>query len=129
MAKTARELSKQELRNYRPWQSLKDYHEEPGVTERRGRAWKIARAVAEHLRTRYGARKVAVFGSLAKKALFTPWSDIDLAVWGIAPEDYYSAAGEAMDIGLEQGIRVDVIDPESWGPELLAEIKRRGVQL
>jgi predicted nucleotidyltransferase len=89
----------------------------------------VARVAAEMLKKRFGATRVVVFGSLAHKTVFTQWSDIDLAVWGIAPEEYYRAAGAAMDIGLEDGIRVDVVDPEDCGTEFLAEIEQEGIEL
>lgn len=129
MGKTARELSKKELRAYRPWQALEDYQRDSVVAERRERAWKIARSVAEFLKMRYWAKRVVVFGSLTQKTSFTPWSDVDLAVWGIAPEDYFSAAGAAMDMGLDSGIKVDLIDPETCSPEFQAHIEKDGVEL
>ena len=129
MGKTVRELSTEELRAYRPWQALEDSEKDPTVAERKEWAWKIARSAAETLKMRFGAKRVVIFGSLAQKTLFTPWSDIDLAVWGIAPEDYYSAAGAVMDIGLEHGIRVDVVDPEDCEPQFLLEIEKEGIQL
>lgn len=129
MAKTARELSVEELRSYRPWQTLEHHRKDPEVFRRREDAWKVARATAQMLKKRYRATRVVVFGSLARETTFTPWSDIDLAVWGIAPEEYYSAAGAAMDIGLEEGIRVDVIDPGDCGPQFLVDIEQEGVEL
>jgi len=39
---------------------------------------------------RYGAKRVVLFGSLAR-GRFAPGSDIDLAVEGIAPDDYFAA--------------------------------------
>lgn len=129
MGKTARELSTVELKAYRPWQALEDYQGDPVVAERRERSWKIARAAADLLRTRYGANRVVVFGSLARQIPFTPWSDIDMAVWGIAPEKYFSAAGAAMDIGLDSGIKVDIIDPENCSKKFLADIKLNGIEV
>ena len=89
----------------------------------------VARFVAGMLKSRYGATRVVAFGSLARGTGFTLWSDVDLAVWGLAPEDYYSAAGEAMDIGLEEGTKVDIVDPRDCGPLFLADIKKEGVEL
>ncbi len=129
MAKTARELSIEELRSYRPWQTLERHQKDPEVSRRREGAWKVARIAAEMLKRRYGATRVVVFGSLIRKTGFTPWSDVDLAVWGIAPKEYYSAAGVAMDIGLEEGIRVDVVDPGDCGPQFLADIEQEGIEL
>ena len=129
MGKTARELSKEELRAYRPWQAMEDYQKDPAVAERRERALKIARSAAEFLKMRYGAKRVVIFGSLAQKTLFTPWSDIDLAVWGIKPEQYFSAAGAAMDMGLDSGIKVDLVDPESCSKEFQTDIEVGGIEV
>jgi len=129
MAKTASELSKEELRSYRPWLSMERHRKDPEVSRHREDAWKVARIAAELLKKRFEAKRVVAFGSLARKTLFTQWSDIDLAVWGITPEEYYRAAGAAMDIGLEYGIRVDVVDAGDCGPQFLAEIEQEGIQL
>ena len=72
MGKTARELSVEELRTYRPLQALDDFQKDPVVAERRVRAWKLALAAADLLKTGYGATRVVVFGSLAQKTSFTP---------------------------------------------------------
>jgi predicted nucleotidyltransferase len=129
MGKTARELSKEELRTYRPLQALDDFQKDPVVAERRERAWKVARGAADLLKTGYGATRVVVFGSLALKTPFTPWSDIDLAVWGIKPEQYFSAAGAAMDMGLNSGIKVDLVDPENCSKEFQADIEVGGIEI
>ena len=129
MARTAKEISTQELRSYRPWLTMERHRKDHEVSRRREGAWRVARVAAETLKSRYGATRVVVFGSLARKTGFTPWSDVDLAVWGIAPEDYYSAAGAAMDIGLEEGTRVDVVDPGDCGPQFLADIEQEGIEL
>lgn len=129
MAKTASELSGEELHSYRPWLSMERHRKDPEVSRRREEAWKVARVAAEMLKKRFKATRVVVFGSLARKTVFTRWSDIDLAVWGIAPEEYYRAAGSAMDIGLESGIRIDLVDAGESGPQLLAEIEQEGIRL
>ena len=129
MGKTARELSTEELRTYRPWQAMGDYQKDPSVAKRRERALKIARSAAEFLKMRYGAKRVVIFGSLAQKTPFTPWSDIDLAVWGIKPEKYFSAAGDAMDMGLDSGIKVDLVDPQDCSKEFRADIEVDGIEV
>jgi predicted nucleotidyltransferase len=129
MAKTASELTKEELRSYRPWLSMDHHRNDPEASRRRDDAWKVARVAAGMLKKRFGATRVVVFGSLARKTVFTPWSDIDLAVWGIAPEKYYQAAGAAMDIGLEEGIRVDVVDPQDCDRQFLEAVEQEGMDL
>lgn len=129
MPKTAKELSEEELRSYRPWQSLQRYRKDPEVTRRWDRGWDIARRAARPLREQYGATKVVVFGSLANRAWFTPWSDIDIAVWEISAGKFYRAIGAAHDIGAEAGFRIDVIDPAECSQEMVQSMLTEGVEL
>jgi len=129
MGRTAREFSTEELHDYQPLQTLEFFRKDPAVAKRRERAWEVARAVADLLRTEYGATRIVVFGSLARKTLFTPWSDIDLAVWGIKPEQYFSAAGAAMDMGLDFGIKVDLVDSENCSEAFQADVAVDGIAL
>jgi predicted nucleotidyltransferase len=84
--------------------------------QRRDKAWVVARQAAELLKSRYHARRVVAFGSLAESGRFHPWSDIDLAVWGLAPEDYFEAVARVLDIGGE--IRIDLLMGERCRPHL-----------
>ena len=123
MIKTALELTSQEWRAYRP--GVKP--DEKQVAERWERAWHVARTAANLLRERFGARRVVAFGSLAHRAWFTPWSDVDLAAWGIPPEAYYKAV--AAVTGISPEFKVDVADPEDCPVTLLQSIEREGVDL
>lgn len=129
MGKTAREFIREELQSFEPWQAVEAYQKDPAVTDRRKQAWKVARAVAALLKSVYGATRVVVFGSLARKTAFTPWSDIDLAVWHIKPERYYSAVGAAMDMGLDSGIRVDIVDVEPCPKAFESDIELDGIEI
>jgi len=129
MAKIAKELSEEELRSYHPWQSLQRYRKDPEVNKRWDRAWDIARRAANLLKEQYGAARVVVFGSLVHRAWFTPWSDIDLAVWGVPASKFYRAIGAVQDIGAEAGFRIDVIDPAECSRELVHGIRTEGVEL
>lgn len=129
MARTASELSTEELGTYRPWVSIERHREDPEVSVRKQEAWKVAHVVAQMLKKRFRATRVVAFGSLVGKSLFTLWSDIDLAVWGIPPEEYYGAAGSAMDIGLERGIKVDIVDSKDCEPQFLVDIEKEGIEL
>ena len=88
MGRTALELSPQEWKAYRP---ATTYQETAEVAARKERAWKLAREASHLLKERFDAERVVVFGSLAQETGFTPWSDIDLAAWGIPPQRYYAA--------------------------------------
>ncbi len=129
MARTARELTAEELAAYRPWSRVPDWTRDPEAETRRRQAWEIAREVAGFLRARYRARRVLAFGSLVTPARFAPWSDIDLAVEGVAPEDFYDAAGEAADRGIAAGFAVTVIDLAAAPTALRYNAEGEGVEL
>jgi predicted nucleotidyltransferase len=129
MFKTAKDLTREEILSYRPWKTLDLYKDDPRVAKRIKRAWEIARAAAKLLKMDYGAKRVVAFGSIVHKTRFTPWSDVDLITWDIPQEDYYDAAGAAMDLGLEAGIKVDVMDSEHCSTEFLEYVDREGIEL
>jgi hypothetical protein len=58
MAKTAGELSPEELRSYRPRQTMERHRKDPEVSRRREDAWKVARIAGEMLKRRFGAKRV-----------------------------------------------------------------------
>ena len=71
--------------------------------------------------------EVVVFGSLVHKGCFTQWSDVDLAAWGLRPEDTFRAMGAVQDLDSE--IIINLVDVETCSPSLLAVIKKEGVEL
>jgi len=129
MGKTVRELSPEELLAYHPFRAIEAFRKDRAVAERRDRAWEVARTAADLLRIEYGATRVVVFGSLAQKPLFTPWSDIDLAVWGIKPEQYLDAAGAVMDMGLDSGLKIDLVQPEKCSKDFQTDIETDGIEI
>jgi len=129
MPKTARQLSREELLSYRPWQALQRFQKDPEVTGRWERAWEVARSAASLLKEQFGATKVVAFGSLACRVWFKPWSDVDLAVWGVPSEKFFRAVGAVMDLGAEAGFKVDLIDPAECSASLFLTIQSEGIQL
>ena len=85
-------------------------------SQRREHAWHAARQAADLLKHAYHASRVVVFGSLIDPDRFHPWSDVDLAVWGLAPEDYFEAVARALDMGGE--IKIDLLLAERAKPFL-----------
>ena len=55
----------------------------------RREAARLARLAGE----RYRFRRIYLFGSVARSARLAVWSDIDLAVEGLAPGDYWPLVG------------------------------------
>jgi predicted nucleotidyltransferase len=123
MTRTALDLTAEELRMYRPDRG----RDERLDTERWEHAWQVARVVAHLLRESFGATRVVVFGSLAHRDWFGPWSDIDLAAWGIPTDRFYRAV--AVATGVSSHFRVDLVDPRDCRPTLRRFIEREGIDL
>ncbi len=68
-----------------------------------------------------------VFGSLVRPGCFTPWSDVDIAAWGLSPKDTFRAIGAMMD--LDTDIEINLVDIGTCRPELLIFIEREGIEL
>jgi uncharacterized protein len=123
MGKTALALTREEWRAYRPGVAV----EQRRVAERWRRAWQVAQQAADLLRHQFGATRVVAFGSLARPEWFTPWSDIDLAAWNIAPEAFYRAV--AAVTGISSEFRIDLVAAEDCRTDLRQVIDHEGVTL
>jgi predicted nucleotidyltransferase len=123
MGKTALDLTREEWQAYQP--GTKVGQDQP--RERWERAWRVAQTAAEVLRQQFGATRVVAFGSLARRDWFTPWSDIDLAAWGISPGAFYRAV--AVVTGISSEFRLDLVATEDCQPSLQHVIEREGVAL
>jgi predicted nucleotidyltransferase len=123
MEKTVLDLTPEELRVFHPGRKVRRPVE---VEERWTRAWSEARVAANVLRERFGAARVVAFGSVANKGSFGPWSDIDLAVWGVPPERFYKAVAAVTAISSE--FEIDLVDGETCPPKLRARLAREGIE-
>jgi predicted nucleotidyltransferase len=94
---------------------------------RYNRAWELARQAAALLKSRFGARRVVLFGSLLNKKRFRRWSDVDLAAWGLPGITYYKAQSALLD--LDPTISIDLVDPENCSPNLCKIIAQEGMEL
>ncbi len=97
--------------------------------ERRERERLLSRVqeAAAVLKTRFGARRVMLFGSLAHAAWFTPASDVDLAVEGLSGQDYWQAWRLIEEIVRDRP--VDLLEMETVGESLRRAIERSGIEL
>ena len=123
MSRTALDLTPEERATYqvgREW-------DEAELEARWTQGWRVARTAAQMLREKFGAKRVVLFGSLASRACFTPWSDIDLAVWGIPGDQFYRAV--AAVTGMAATHEVDLVDPESCRSGLRQTIELLGIDL
>lgn len=79
--------------------------------ERWQRGRQLAYFLAHLLREQFGATRVAVFGSLNSPEEFDQKSDLDLAVWGIHPTQFYQAVAAVTAISSE--FEIDLIDGDT----------------
>ena len=89
------------------------------------KAREIGREAARILKSEYGVKRVAVFGSLACRDLFHWRSDLDLAVWGLDEKQYYRAVSRLLQI--DQSVSVDLIRVEDADPSLVELIEKEGM--
>ncbi len=90
-------------------------------------AWQLARRAAQLLRENFGASRVVVFGSLVQPGMFSLYSDVDLAAWGIAPEDTFRAIGAVYDLSGE--IELNLVDVAVARPSVYRAILAQGVDI
>jgi predicted nucleotidyltransferase len=83
-----------------------------------------ARKAADLLRREFGANGVFVFGSLARRGEFTPWSDVDLAAFGIPPSRFFEAVGAVT--GLSSEFKVDLVDIDTCPLSMREAIETEG---
>lgn len=81
--------------------------------------------MARCLKDEFGARRVRLFGSLARGDS-TEGSDIDLAVEGIEPGEFFHASARA---ALLTQRRADIIDVADASPLLNLRIDQDGIDL
>jgi predicted nucleotidyltransferase len=126
MSMTALDLSPEALKRYRPHEAIR--RRKGGASDelsrRRRRALIAARKAADLLRREFGAYEVFVFGSLARRGGFTPWSDVDLAAFGIPPTRFFEAVGVVT--GLSSEFKIDLIDIETCPDSLREAIETEG---
>lgn len=121
--KTALEMDPAEWRQYQPFRTKDKAARSPSQSEE---ARRFAACLAHELRSRFGARKISLFGSLARGE-FSGRSDIDLAVWGISPREFYRAAAFAN--GFSRIWTVDLVDVEDCPEALRRSIEQEGLEL
>ena len=86
-----------------------------------------ARQAAEVLRRRFGTETVFAFGSLVRGGTFDERSDVDLAVRGVPPQDFFRASAAAAAAVCE--FDLDLIDLDDCSPALREQVQREGVGL
>lgn len=99
----------------------------PSERSEREQLLKRIKKAANELKTRFGVRRVVLFGSLAHEGWFAQDSDVDLAIEGLRGDDYWQAWRIAEDIIGDRP--VDLIEIEVSVQSLRLAIERYGVEL
>lgn len=97
-----------------------------GRKEKNDKRRKAAGAAAQEcvrvLKQQFGVREAYIFGSLRGDSPWHEWSDVDIAVEGLAPERYFKAL-TALYQRLPPGLELDLVSLEGAVPELVALAK------
>ena len=99
----------------------------PDVERQREHLLDRVRQAAAALKSRFSARRVILFGSLARKEGYRPESDVDLAVEGLRGEVYLTAWGAVEDLIDDRSM--DLMELETASESLRGCILRSGIEL
>ena len=132
MSRTASDLKRagwpvKEIEHYQPWLAIERYNGNDDLKILKEQALKISREIADMLKTKYGAGRVVLFGSLAHGAWFTPRSDIDIYTEGIPANAFFKAEADTQKIS--NCFKLDLVDHEDCTPEMISKIKQEGIDL
>lgn len=127
MAKTALEITKEDMAVYRATAQRQQEVERQALRRRARRARQLAEQAAQILKKQFGARRVILFGSLASGDFFHQRSDIDLAVQGLKAQDFWRAWAALDQLGAE--FEIDLVDIETTPAHLREHIDRQGVEI
>ena len=121
------EISSAQMAVYRATARQRRVQKAQALALRRQRAWEVARQAARTLKEQFGARRVAVFGSVSSAQRFHQRSDVDLAVWGLDEKAYYRAVSRLLDV--DPAIPIDLVEMELAPSNLRHIIEQEGVLL
>ena len=116
-----------DLARYLATARAREAERQAALEAHRARALDVARQAALVLKTAFGARRVVLFGSLARGGKVSWRSDVDLAVWDVPADRYFVAVGRLQAI--DPTVAVDVVRVEDAPPALRAVIDAEGVEL
>ena len=112
---------------YRATARRRYLEEQAAVKAREKSAWELARQATQLLKERFGVTRIMLFGSLVHPGAFTLHSDVDIAAWGLRPEDTLRALGAVADLSKE--IELNLVDVATARPAILQAILSEGVTL
>ena len=126
---TALDLKPDEIEKYRKFAKKKLIQKKLTPDQRAERAELLekVRKAAEMLKSIYGANRVILFGSLVHEAWYSEDSDVDLAVEGIKPAEYWRAWRDIEK--LFQSRQIDLIDYEFASESLKKAVDQDGMEV
>ncbi len=124
---TARQLTQQEWKSYHPRLAAR----ERSVSSSRSREIKAlanrAQQFGQQIKKEFGAKRVLLFGSLARETGFEHDSDIDLAVEGLQGSQYWEVWRIAEEYFPEH--TVEVVEIETTSQSMKQAIEKYGIEL
>ncbi|MEM8545232.1 MAG: nucleotidyltransferase domain-containing protein [Cyanobacteria bacterium P01_H01_bin.119] len=119
-------ISAAELAQYRATAQRRQAAYQQQQIQRQQLGWQVARQAAELLQQHFQVRRVWLFGSMLEAQRIRSESDIDLAVEGLADDQYLQAVAELLDLS---AFSVDLVQMEHASPRLREVIEQKGVEL
>ena len=120
-------IDTQQMARYREGARRRLAQRQERIEARRARARSVAERAAQLLKRDFGVTRVVLFGSLLRDAVYSPHSDIDLAVWGLSDRLYYRVVSKLLD--LDPSIPIDLLRGEDMPPHLIQAVESEGVAL
>jgi predicted nucleotidyltransferase len=120
-------LTDEQMAIYRASAQKRQQQKRDRLYQRHQMGLAVAQQASELLKQNFHAQKVVLFGSMRSLDKIHDRSDVDLAVWGLDPKDYFRAVGQL--VSLHPDISVDLVEAESAPQRLLREIETTGVAL
>jgi len=99
---------------------------EEGRKERHRKALAFAKKAARMLKEEFGVQKVYLFGTCTDENRFRLDSDIDIAVVGIKPEDFFKAW---VAVERDSKFEIDLVDLETAPSTLKRRVEKIGVKI
>lgn len=119
-------VSPEEMAVFRHNLALRQQADQQRLAQRFEAAMQVVQAANTLLKQDFQAQEVVLFGSLLHRERFHLSSDIDLAVRGLDPLEYFTAVAKLQDLS---PFKIDLVRLERCKPSLAAVIATEGKPL
>lgn len=121
-------VNKDTIESYRRGWKKQEEKRRSNLKKRKDKLLEVANKAAKLLREKYHVDRVLLFGSLAREDIeVSLQSDVDLAVYGLNPEEFFEAQGDSLFI--ESDVEVNLVDATDTSKELKKVIRKTGIEL